>query len=77
MELKEMDIKQLFSIKTNLNETTISIILYNMLQALNFIHSANVIHRDLKPSNFLIDSYSRVMICDFGMARVMPKLSQD
>ena len=30
------------------------IILYNMLCAVNFLHTANVLHRDLKPSNLLL-----------------------
>ena len=41
------------------------------------MHSANIVHRDLKPANFLIDNYSRVKICDFGMARVLPPLSDE
>ena len=41
-----------------------------MLCALKFIHSANVIHRDLKPANILVNLHnSRLMVCDFGMAR--------
>ena len=43
---------------------------------MNFIHSANIIHRDIKPANILIDSSYAVKICDFGLARVMPKKSE-
>ena len=51
-------------------------ILYNQLKALNFIHSANIIHRDLKPANFLLDQNYNVILCDFGMARIIPPLSK-
>ena len=47
------------------------------MKALNYIHSANIMHRDIKPSNILIDEYSRVMMCDFGMARTVPSLSKE
>jgi len=50
--------------------------MYNLLCAMNFIHSANIIHRDIKPANILIDSSCAVKICDFGLARVMPKKSE-
>ena len=30
------------------------IILYNLLCAVNFLHTANILHRDLKPSNLLL-----------------------
>jgi serine/threonine protein kinase len=43
--------------------------LYNLLHALNFLHSANVIHRDVKPANILVDPNYMIKICDFGMSR--------
>ena len=47
--------------------------IYNILRALKFLHSANVIHRDIKPSNILVNENCHVRICDFGLARSLPK----
>ena len=70
-----------FSMNNYLNDITdendIIVLLYNMIKALNFLHSANLIHRDIKPSNLLVDKYSRIMICDFGLSRNMPKLTEN
>ena len=48
-------------------------IVYKLLCAFKFIHSANVIHRDIKPANILIDSNLNVKICDFGISRTLPE----
>ena len=55
--------------KYNLNEQHILIIIYNILCAINFFHSAHVVHRDIKPANILVDKYCNVRICDLGLAR--------
>lgn len=79
MECVESDMKKLLSCSPPmpLQEEHIITILYNSLCALNYMHSANIIHRDIKPGNFLINSSCSVKICDFGLARTMPKKSDE
>ncbi len=52
-----------------LTESHIVIIVYNLLCAFKFIHSAGIMHRDIKPGNLLIDLNCQIKICDFGQAR--------
>jgi mitogen-activated protein kinase 15 len=44
-------------------------VVYQLLKALYYMHSADVIHRDVKPSNLLLNSDCHVKLCDFGLAR--------
>ncbi|KAG8296980.1 Mitogen-activated protein kinase 15 [Homalodisca vitripennis] len=50
-------------------------ITYQLLKALKYIHSGNVIHRDLKPSNILLNGHCHCKIADFGLARSVVQLS--
>lgn len=43
-------------------------IAYGMALAVKGCHQFGFSHGDIKPSNFLLDSYDRVKICDFGLA---------
>lgn len=46
-------------------------ILKQILQALAYAHSRNIIHRDIKPANIIINRDDEVKILDFGIARMM------
>lgn len=39
--------------------------------ALDYAHAQHVIHRDLKPANFLLHNDGRLVLADFGIARIM------
>lgn len=47
----------------------IKFIAYQLLRALKYIHSAELLHRDIKPSNILIDDSCHIKLCDFGLCR--------
>ena len=74
MEHMQTDLKKIFQSMKQLDfsESHMVVILYNMLCALNFLHSANIMHRDIKPANLLVDADCRVKICDFGLSRSQP-----
>lgn len=46
-------------------------ILEPLAAAVSYAHSQGVIHRDLKPSNILFDAEGRMLITDFGIAKLM------
>ena len=69
MEYCDSDLKKLFKSPIHLTEAHINTLLYYMLIALKYLHSADVLHRDLKPANILINEDCSVKICDFGLAR--------
>jgi len=56
-----------------IDEEHMIIIMYNLLCCMNFIHTSNIVHRDIKPANVLIESDCGIRLCDFGLARSLPK----
>ncbi|KAL9653660.1 hypothetical protein ABK040_009137 [Willaertia magna] len=68
-DLMDTDLKTIIQSPQDLTNDHIQFFMYQILKAVNYIHSANVIHRDLKPSNILINSDCNIKICDLGLAR--------
>jgi mitogen-activated protein kinase 1/3 len=69
LELAESDLKKVIKSAIHLQIKHISTLIYNLLCAVKYLHSANVLHRDLKPANVLVNEDCSVKICDFGLAR--------
>lgn len=54
-EFIDFDLRHLLEMtNTGNSDDHIITITYNILCALNFIHSANLMHRDIKPENILL-----------------------
>lgn len=72
MDHEKHDLKTFFNSyhsKIDFTEAHSVVIIYNLLCAMSFLHSANIMHRDLKPANILVNDQCSVKICDFGLSR--------
>jgi len=67
--LYESDLERIIQSRQVLTDQHFQYFLYQILRALKYVHSANVLHRDLKPSNILVNANCDLGICDFGLAR--------
>lgn len=65
----QSDLKKLFKSPIHLELIHIATLTYNILAAMKYLHSAEVLHRDLKPANILINEDCSVKVADFGLAR--------
>ena len=66
--------------KTNnyISESQVSVLLFQILSAINYCHQQNIIHRDIKPENIMLDDNSKcgypfIRIIDFGTAKYLEK----
>ena len=74
LDLMTMDLRYILSHSdaVELVENHVITLMFNLLCAVEFLHSTNLMHRDIKPANFLVDENCRVKICDFGSTRPTP-----
>jgi serine/threonine protein kinase len=79
-DLMEADLRDILDSDQELTDEHVQYFMFQILLAVYYMHSANVLHRDLKPENILVKADCELKICDFGLARGMdfendPKMS--
>jgi serine/threonine protein kinase len=54
-------------------------IIANVLRALEYLHSVNILHRDIKPENILLASHNSVdvKLSDFGISKILDEDGDD
>ena len=57
--------------RTKLNEKISRYIFKQILEAIKYIHSKNIVHRDIKLDNVLIDLNNNIKLCDFGVGKII------
>lgn len=56
-----------------LNTSIIRMLTADLFRGLAYIHKAQIIHADVKPGNLLLARNGVIKICDFGLAKRVPK----
>ena len=71
-ELMDTDMYNILNKVGKIEEKIAKLFLYQLLRAVKYIHSANVIHRDIKPGNLFVNANDLSMkVGDFGLARIV------
>ena len=75
MEFCETDLYRLSNSAQFLTLSHVRELMHQALLGLHAAHEAGVVHRDLKPANIIVNEDCTLKICDFGLARVLPRSS--
>ncbi|CAK1544486.1 unnamed protein product [Leptosia nina] len=68
-----MDLFEFIERRPRLDEPLVSYIFRQIGQAVEYLHSLNILHRDIKDENVIIDNKFHVKLIDFGSATFMSK----
>lgn len=68
--------KELQEVSHGLGPLEVKKIMFQLLMALDYLHSRGVIHRDVKPENILVGMESRIKLVDFNVSRKIESLHQ-
>eukprot|EP01065_Artemidia_motanka_P001676 TRINITY_DN1076_c1_g2_i2.p1 TRINITY_DN1076_c1_g2~~TRINITY_DN1076_c1_g2_i2.p1 ORF type:complete len:452 (+),score=191.40 TRINITY_DN1076_c1_g2_i2:219-1574(+) len=72
-DLMDVDLHRIIQSHQSLSDRHLAYFVYQMLRGLKYVHSAGILHRDLKPANVLLNENCQLKICDFGLARPIPR----
>ncbi len=70
-EKMDTDLFKIIKSQQQLTTDHYKFIMYQILRAVLYLHSAKITHRDIKPSNVLINEDCTIKLCDFGLSRSM------
>lgn len=77
-EYYEHDIASLLDrMKRPFSESEVKCIMLQLLKAIKHIHKFSILHRDLKLSNLLMNNAGRIVLADFGLARLFSDPLED
>ena len=71
MDLYDWNLKELILGDERIEYLILKAICYQMARAIYYVHTKGITHRDVKPENFLMRKSGRVVLCDFGSAKVI------
>ena len=72
MQLLDKSLEDIFNIRKKFSFKTASMLGYQMISVLNYIHEKHIIHRDIKPDNFVLgygEQNAYLYLVDFGLAK--------
>ena len=67
------DLRYHIAYKKTFTESETQFFIANMILALEYIHSKNILHRDIKPENLVLEKGGYLRITDFGVAKINEK----